>query len=104
MEDWVCLVCGKAMDSQKAIFVWGYDMWVHKACFLESEEGWAVGEARIIEHLKVLHIPCAKEKLPRLVAKRTTPALKSVRVRASLLRLPRLSCRYALALRTMVPH
>lgn len=73
MEDWVCLVCGKAMDSQKAIFVWGYDMWVHKACFLESEEGWAVGEARIIEHLKVLHIPAPKRNSQGLLPRELPP-------------------------------
>ena len=33
------------MESQKLVYVWGYDMWVHKSCFDESEKGWTTGGA-----------------------------------------------------------
>ena len=52
-----CHICGEPMNSQKIVFIWGYDMWVHKACFDLSKEGWATGESRILEHLKNAGIP-----------------------------------------------
>ena len=56
MEGFICYACGEVMDSQKLVYVWGYDMWVHKSCFDESEKGWTIGEAKILEHLKANRI------------------------------------------------
>ena len=56
LGDFTCFRCGKFLDSARIVFVWGYEMWVHKTCFDESENGWALGEERILKHLRKCHI------------------------------------------------
>ena len=56
LGEFACFRCGKSLNSATIVFIWGYEMWVHMACFDESEQGWTLGEERIREHLRKCYI------------------------------------------------